>query len=95
VRATHERWDGTGYPDGLSGQSIPFSARVIAICDAYDAMTAIRPYAHALTPQEAVDEMIRNAGTQFDPALVELFVTHVLRGVPPLWRAQTRDAAAG
>ena len=95
VRATHERWDGTGYPDGLSGQSIPFSARVIAICDAYDAMTAIRPYAHALTPQEAVDELIRNAGTQFDPALVELFVTHVLRGVPPLWRGQTRDAAAG
>jgi HD-GYP domain-containing protein (c-di-GMP phosphodiesterase class II) len=79
----------------LAGQSIPFSARVIAICDAYDAMTAIRPYANALTPQEAVDELVRNAGTQFDPALVELFVTHVLRGVPPMWRGQTRDTATG
>jgi two-component system, cell cycle response regulator len=95
VRSTHERWDGKGYPDGLAGDKIPFSARLIAICDAYEAMTAIRPYAPALTPQEAVDELVRNAGTQFDPTLVELFVRHVLRGAPPVSRMQTRSAATG
>jgi two-component system, cell cycle response regulator len=92
VRSTHERWDGGGYPDGLSAEKIPFSARVIAICDAYEAMTANRPYTSALSPQEAVDELIRNAGTQFDPTLVELFVRHVIRGTPPVSRTQTRAA---
>ena len=95
VRSTHERWDGTGYPDGLAGERIPFTSRLITICDAYDAMTAPRPYTAALTQQEAIDELARNAGTQFDPNLVELFVGHVLRGAPPVVRAPSRNAAAG
>ena len=79
IRSTHERWDGTGYPDRLVGEQIPYASRLIAICDAYDAMTTTRPYTEARSPQEAVDELIRNAGTQFDARLVDLFVNGVLR----------------
>jgi two-component system, cell cycle response regulator len=95
IRSTHERWDGTGYPDRLAGEDIPYAARLIAICDAFDAMTTTRPYAAALTPQEAVDELVRNAGTQFDPALVTLFVHAVADSSPPLARTPPGSAAAG
>ncbi len=95
VRSTHERWDGTGYPDQLAGDAIPFPARLIAICDAFDAMTAERPYVPALTQQEALDELVRNAGTQFDPELVELFVRKVLHGSGAVVWTQHRSAAAG
>ncbi len=78
VRSTHERWDGTGYPDRLAGDAIPFAARLVAICDAYDAMTSERPYRKAMSPSEAVEELRRSAGTQFDPELTKLFVEHVL-----------------
>jgi len=78
VRSTHERWDGKGYPDGLEGEGIPLAARVIAICDAYDAMTSDRPYRTAMTTEDAVAELCRTAGSQFDPALVETFVQRVL-----------------
>ena len=57
VRSTHERWDGTGYPDGLSGEEIPLAARMIAICDAYDAITSDRPYRHARSSDRAVEEL--------------------------------------
>jgi diguanylate cyclase (GGDEF)-like protein len=73
VRATHERWDGTGYIDGLAGEAIPLAARIIAVCDAFEAMTAIRPYAAPAVTTEALDELRRCAGTQFDPEVVRAF----------------------
>lgn len=73
----HERWDGAGYPDGLSGESIPIMARIIAIADAFDAMTTDRPYRKALSVQHALLELRANAGKQFDPALVELFINAI------------------
>ncbi|HEX8741677.1 MAG TPA: diguanylate cyclase [Thermoleophilaceae bacterium] len=73
VRYSHERWDGTGYPDRLRGDEIPLGARIIAVCDAFDAMTTDRPYQPAVPLDEALDELRRCAGTQFDPAVVEVF----------------------
>jgi HD-GYP domain-containing protein (c-di-GMP phosphodiesterase class II) len=73
VRSSHERWDGNGYPDGLAGEDIPLGARIVIVCDAFDAMTSDRPYQHSLTEDEALEELRRCAGTQFDPAVVEAF----------------------
>ncbi len=67
----HEWWDGTGYPHGLSGGAIPFEARILAVADAYDAMTFDRPYRAALSPDEAMAEVERCAGSQFDPQVAE------------------------
>jgi putative nucleotidyltransferase with HDIG domain len=67
VRATHERWDGLGYPDGLSGENIPLSSRIVFVCDAYDAMISPRPYRRAMTHERAVEELLRCRGTQFCP----------------------------
>jgi HD-GYP domain-containing protein (c-di-GMP phosphodiesterase class II) len=72
VRASHERVDGTGYPDGLAGDAIPLGARIIAVCDAFDAMVADRPYRKARSVADAVAELRRCAGTQFDPQVVEI-----------------------
>jgi two-component system, cell cycle response regulator len=72
VRSTHENWDGTGYPDGLAGETIPLAARIIAACDAYSAMTSDRPYRSARTPDEAVAELRRCADRQFDRTVVQL-----------------------
>jgi diguanylate cyclase (GGDEF)-like protein/putative nucleotidyltransferase with HDIG domain len=69
VRSSHEHWDGRGYPDGLRGEAIPLEARVIAVCDAFSAMTSDRPYRAALSEREAVDEIARCAGSQFDPTV--------------------------
>jgi two-component system cell cycle response regulator len=73
VRSTHEWWDGTGYPDRLAGANIPFAARIISVCDAFNAMTSQRPYAAALAPEDALRELFRCAGTQFDAEVVEAF----------------------
>lgn len=69
VRHHHERWDGAGYPDGLAGEAIPLAARIVAVADAYDAMTTARPYRSALRPAHAVAEIVREAGRQFDPVV--------------------------
>jgi two-component system, cell cycle response regulator len=71
VRSSHERWDGAGYPDGLQGDAIPVGARIVAVADAFAAMTAGRPYRPARTVDEALEELRREAGAQFDPAVVE------------------------
>jgi len=73
VRSSHESWNGTGYPDRLAGADIPLGARIIAICDAFDAIIANRPYSRARTIEEALAELRRCAGTQFDPAIVTVF----------------------
>jgi diguanylate cyclase (GGDEF)-like protein len=75
VRASHERFDGTGYPDRLTGEAIPVGARIVAVADAYAAMTVARPYRPARTPDEAVEELLACAGTQFDPAVVDAFLS--------------------
>jgi two-component system cell cycle response regulator len=71
VRGSHERWDGAGYPDGLAGAEIPIGARIVAVADAYAAITADRPYRAARTAAEALDELRRGAGAQFDPEVVD------------------------
>jgi HD-GYP domain-containing protein (c-di-GMP phosphodiesterase class II) len=71
VRNHHERFDGRGYPDGLTGGDIPFLARVVCVADAFDAMTTTRSYRKALTVEEATAELIRNRGTQFDAEVVD------------------------
>lgn len=71
VRAEHERWDGGGYPDGLSGEQIPLASRIVLVCDAFHAMTSNRPYRQAMSLEQAVSELGEHAGSQFDPRVVE------------------------
>ena len=73
VRASHEQFDGTGYPDGLAGGAIPIEARICSVCDAFSAMTTDRPYRDAMPAALALAELRRCAGTQFDPAVVAAF----------------------
>jgi HD-GYP domain-containing protein (c-di-GMP phosphodiesterase class II) len=77
IRHHHERWDGTGYPDGLKGERIPLGARIIAVADAFDAMTSDRVYRAALSTDEALAELRKGRGTQFDPQIVDLFETAI------------------
>jgi diguanylate cyclase (GGDEF)-like protein len=74
VRATHERWDGAGYPDGLSGEAIPLGARIIAVCDAFVAMTSERPHRYLMSGSSALKQIRECAGSQFDPTVVEVFL---------------------
>jgi putative nucleotidyltransferase with HDIG domain len=80
VRAAHERPDGNGYPDGLSLSDIPISSRIIAVVDAFDAMTSDRPYQQAIPPNDALAELRQHAGTQFDPAVIEAFAAMMSSG---------------
>ena len=86
IRSSHERWDGAGYPDGLAGDKIPLGARIIAVADAFHAMTNTRPYTGLRTPEEAVAELRRCSGEQFDPLVVDAFAE--------VWRGVTLSAAA-
>ena len=89
VRASHERWDGAGYPDGLAGEEIPLEARIICACDAFNAMTTTRAYREAMAPEAAAAELVRCSGGQFDPAVVDALLA--VTGVEP---AQDEDLLA-
>jgi HD-GYP domain-containing protein (c-di-GMP phosphodiesterase class II) len=82
VRSCHERWDGRGYPDGLVGEQIPLPARIVFACDAYNAMTTDRPYRAAMPVETGLAELRENAGTQFDPTVVEALVQVIEEGRP-------------
>lgn len=93
VRATHERWDGDGYPDRLAGQDIPIAARIIAICDAYNAMTSDRSYRKAISHERAFRELQRCAGSQFDPQVTEVFLQMFKEATPASTLAASSTAS--
>jgi putative nucleotidyltransferase with HDIG domain len=82
VRSHHERWDGGGYPDGLSGEEIPLEARIISCCDAFNAMTTTRPYRRAMPVAAATAELVKHSGAQFDPRVVDALLVVVSSGAP-------------
>jgi HD-GYP domain-containing protein (c-di-GMP phosphodiesterase class II) len=92
VRSCHERWDGLGYPDGLMGKEIPLASRIVFPCDAYNAMTSDRPYRNAMSKEAALMELHENAGTQFDPVVVEA-LTSVVGQIQPAMPAQAEIRA--
>ena len=96
VRASHERWDGGGYPDGLAGEQIPLAARIVSACDAFNAMTTDRSYRKALPLSVAIGELRANAGTQFAPEVVDALIAVVERDAPDweLGLAEPQPAAA-
>jgi len=91
ARSHHERWDGTGYPDGLAGEDIPLAARITAVADVYDALTSERPYKHAWSSAQAMAEITRLSGTHFDPQIVAAFMqlheSGILRAIDEGMRA--------
>lgn len=89
VYCHHERYDGRGYPEGLKGDAVPLGARVFAVADAFDAMTSNRPYRRALPVEKAREEILGNAGSQFDPKVVEAFLLCL-----PLWEERLEEKAA-
>jgi HD-GYP domain-containing protein (c-di-GMP phosphodiesterase class II) len=93
VRAHHERWDGGGYPDALAGEGIPLEARIITCCDSWSAMRTDRPYRRAMSFEAAAEQMIANAGSQFDPAVVEVMLPVLALTEGP--GADSHDAGAG
>jgi len=93
IRHHHEWYDGSGYPACLKGQEIPWVSRVISICDAFDTMTTPRPYARPLTVPEALEELDRCAGTQFDPVLVAAFTSFMRTAGERRWPPSVADAS--
>ena len=96
VRASHERWDGGGYPDGLAGEQIPLAACIVSACDAFNAMTTDRSYRKALPLSVAVAELRKHSGTQFCPAVVDALVELVLEAeaAGPEWELTVASEAA-
>jgi putative nucleotidyltransferase with HDIG domain len=92
IRHHHERWDGSGYPDGLRADAIPLEAAIVGLADAWDAMTTDRPYHRALTVQEALAEIRTGRGSQFAPEVVDAFLVTLTRGVVELSRAEAHEA---
>lgn len=90
VRAEHERWDGTGYPDGLSGSEIPIASRIVLVCDAFHAMVSDRPYRRAMSVDSALSELAANSGSQFSPEVVEAFIASHASGKPAARRSVAR-----
>jgi putative two-component system response regulator len=86
----HEKWDGSGYPNGLSGTAIPFEGRICAIADVFDALTSVRPYKKAWTEEQALNLLVEQKGKHFDPALVDLFLTQMpaIRAIRQRWAEQ-------
>ena len=82
VRSCHERWDGGGYPDGLTGEKTPLIARIVCACDAFSAMTTNRSYRKAMSPADALEELRKCSGTQFDPQVVDALVDVAGRAQP-------------
>ena len=95
IKYHHESWDGTGYPDGLKGESIPLTARIICVADSFDAMTSTRPYRPGRTLEEAVAEMRRCEGIQFDARCVEAFISILQREAHPEAEELPKVASAG
>jgi HD-GYP domain-containing protein (c-di-GMP phosphodiesterase class II) len=90
IRHHHEHIDGGGYPDGHVGEEIPIEARIIAISDAFDAVTSLRPHRASMTPEMALQEMKEGAGKQFDPAILETFLKEKLYDSPVDYSAENR-----
>jgi hypothetical protein len=93
VRSTHERWDGTGYPDGLLGADIPPAARIVAVCDAYEAMTSDRAYRRRSATRPACQELRETGGHQFDPQVVDVFLARSPSSPVPGGRRRRRAGA--
>jgi putative nucleotidyltransferase with HDIG domain len=91
IRHHHEHYDGRGYPDGLKASEIPIEARILAVADAVEAMASDRPYRHGMTQQEILDELTKNAGTQFDPDVVKAFVQIARSGQSPIIMNSSRQ----
>ncbi|HSX69469.1 MAG TPA: HD domain-containing phosphohydrolase, partial [Pseudomonas sp.] len=87
----HEKWDGSGYPNGLKGEEIPLAGRIVAIADVFDALTSVRPYKPAWSLDDALDLLRRESGRHFDPELVELFIGQL----PAILEVKERWAEAG
>jgi len=95
VRHGHERFDGSGYPDGLRGDEIPLGSRIVLACDAFDAMTSERPYRDALSQADAIAELEANSGTQFDPRVVTALVGYLVDRTPVDYAARGETARGG
>ena len=87
IRHHHEHYDGSGYPDGLAGERIPLLARIVSVCDAYDAMTSDRPYRRGQSPEQAMAVLRQGAGGQWDPQIVQLMVEELRRPIDRVRRA--------